>query len=312
MFSKMMAGLRTEAEKVSASNAMMLEESYQKALLRDDRGMNKTQATGLGLGMSGGLGIMGLAMANQAAALGGVSALASASTALAGLGTVAVGAAILPVASVIAIGVGVAGVAALGIGSLMKLAQRDANSIGREIRDNRDFGHESASVSDWLKGAKNLVVNSLRDQFMGKTIETRSNDSLVQSAEKSMGRDAVLDYEIANAVDDDLGKADIVEKLGAEIWDKYGVVVTDEEIKKSLGGERDNSNQTGKILKVDLEKGIIVQSLGQGRATIHPLKDFQRPPIEGQVATVAYKGGKMQEGREQGQEREGGRVLGGR
>lgn len=345
MFSKMMDGLRVEAEKVSGANCAMLANSRGKSWELADKfsgqsAKNRAEASGALLGVGGVLSLIGVAMANQAAgtvamyagytavqtaALGAVglstsagaltTMLAGASATLAGLGTVAIGSAILPVATVIALGAGVAGLAVFGIGQLMGTDRGKGEAIATAVenkdRDSLDkIGRQNVGMSDWLMGAKNFVTNSLRDTFSTSKNKTLERASVVENR-----MDAAEKYEMEDLFGDTFeesvkGKQKIVEKIGSDIWDKHGVVVTDEKLHECLGETHGDSTAYGKILAVDLKSGLVTQSLGRGQATVHNLKDFQRVPVVGQDVSISYKGGKMQGAKEQGNERDSSNSVG--
>lgn len=201
MFSDAIKRLRAEAELVSGANCMMLAEEYKKPYKHEY--FNKIQVTGLTLNAGGVLGVMGLAAANMAAASGSAGILSSASTALAGLGTVAVGTTVLPAAAVIALGVGFVGVATLGIGTLTKhmfknpiyQAGIDDSELSCAIRNDdrktlNEIGARNTGIGDWLKGAKNLVVKSIRESIFGEV-----DHSHVKTETKEAGLDvAVITY----------------------------------------------------------------------------------------------------------------------
>ena len=182
----------------------------------NDRGVpnNKVSDTlkvaGLGTGMTGVLGVMGVAMANQAAstvamyagmtaaqtsslAVAGLAtsagsftaALGSVGTALAGMGSVAVAGASLPVASVVALGAAAAGVTMLAVGKAYSLMKESHNrGIPDAVVDRAFFdpnGREAPKLANWLKAAKSLVVESIQHRFAHKG--PQQNDQPVLSAE---------------------------------------------------------------------------------------------------------------------------------
>lgn len=350
MFSKMMAGLRLEAEKVSESNLGM----WNKLQMAQDnpRGFswnvhekisgqdlkNKVQYAGVGLGVGGVMGIMGVASANVAAAsvAAGVSAgavtttLASISTALATLGTVAVGTAVLPAATVAVIGAGVAGIAVMGVSKLMGVNSEKAYDVTNALQRNdqnalRQIASENIGVADWLKGAKNLVVKSLREAVMGvdnSLVKSASplgmNPSGVGSAPPlGVGANSIPGSSKAAGVDGhafreydaqglfpggEMAQAKMVDAISRAAWEKHGVVVSDDRIHECLGQSQRDASFSGKILAVNEKSGLVLQSTGRGQATIHNLKDFQKMPVVGQNMDVAYKGGQMQGAKEQGQQ----------
>lgn len=336
MFSKMIAGLRTEAEKVSEANCLMLANSHEKKWVLENEMSGRTSITQVrdaGALLSGGgvLGLMGLTMANQAAGTVAMFAgatvaqtagwgaiglstsagatttmLAGASTALASLGTVAVGAAVLPVATVVVLGAMVAGLGTILVSQLMQEDQGKAATaeiaLGRNDHEKLSkLARENIGITDWLKGAKNFVLKSLRQQHLDV------GGMGVGPASTGVGLigDASQEYELedllANSFEEsEIAKHALVDNIGANIWAKLGVVVTEDKIQGCLSKTRENIVNCGKILGVDLNTGLVIQSLGRGQATVHNLKDFEPVPVVGQDMTISYKGGKIQNSQGQG------------
>ncbi|MES2879194.1 MAG: hypothetical protein V4713_12290 [Pseudomonadota bacterium] len=321
MFSKMLTGLRAEAELVNAANCMMLANSHKQGWDLVDQVSGKamkdrTTITGAAMGMGGIVGLMGVAMANQAVALGSAGLLASASTALAGLGTVAIGTAVLPVATVVVLGTAVAGAVTMGIGSLMRENTEKAAHFENAIKSGDKeimvkLSGERLGISDWLKGAKNFLgkVMTGRVQDLQTGIQFQAIEQATISAGASVeGHDAVSAYELedlfGNSVEEsDKGKQWVVEKVGSSVWEKLGVAVTDEKIHECLSGTRADTLNSGKILDVNIKTGLVIQSLGRGHATVHRLKDFATIPEVGQNADISYKGGQMRVAQELSQSR---------
>lgn len=333
MFSTMIKELRQEAELASAANAMMLLNSRTQGWSLVDKLSGKstkdrTLATGMGVGMGGVLSVVGVAMANQAAGMVGMYAgmsaaqvaaasavglstsagtfttlLAGASTALASLGTIAVGASVLPVATVVALGAGVAGIAVMGVSAFMSVDHGKSVELSNALKANdkhaiNEFGRSNLGVSDWLVGAKNFVSKALWQKHV-----TQEAPSVGQVQETAS---AAIEYELADLFANTLGESErdkqaLVEGIAGEMWDKHGVVVTNEKIHACLGDTRVNELSTGKVLAVDTKSGLVLQSIGRGQATVHKLKDFEKVPVVGQDITVQFKGGQMQKAPERGQ-----------
>ena len=328
MFSKMMAGLRAEAEKVSGANCAMLANLKGKAVygiedkISGQSLKNKTFISGMGAGMGGIIGLIGVGMANQAAGMAaagvsgmvGTSALAGASTALAGLGTIAVGSAVLPVATVVTLGAAAAGLVVMGISGLMNVNhQKGSDFLNAALANDRStlskFGAQDVGISDWLKGAKNLVVKSFRESFNGVSAGLDGRSASVNDLPgQALGQDdtylnkdnVIFDYELADLFSDSFedsvtSKQKIVDGIAGAAWDELGVVITDDKIHDCLAGTRRDMACSGKILNVNLKTGLVTQSLGRGQAIVHNLKDFQQVPVVGQDANIVYRGGKVQE-----------------
>lgn len=292
--------LRLEAERVSEANKLMLLNTRVRDgwdLVDKYSGLaaqQKVAAGGVALSAGSLVGMMGVAMANQAAALGTSTLLGTASTALAGLGTVAVGATVLPVATVATLGASVTGIAILAASKLMRVDNEKGFAFEEAIRGRDGEGLKSLAkqdigAMDWIKGARNFLVGSIKQQFFGERAQAVS----VQNK-----HDAMLEYEcedlFANSLEESkLGKQALVEKISSEIWDQHGVVVTDDKIHGCLGKTRDTEVAHGKILSVDKERGLVLQSIGRGQATVHSLKDFSKIPQIGAEMTISYRGGQM-------------------
>ena len=325
MFSKMIAGLRSEAEKVSGSN-------YERLLVtlsQKDRGWGyvsqvtgensaeKMQLGGAFLATGGVVGIMGLAAANQAAGimvagasgLAGTSALASISAALAGLGTVTVGATILPVATVVVLGAAVIGIVAMAVGKAMPIDFNKGHVVGRALQNNdvgalNQIGRDNVGISDWLKGAKNLVASSLKNRFSGAELTPSFEKSDLAAAGKSNALNVWNNYHISDLFDYDEGKQKLVDRIGDVALAKFGVVLDPIKTHEALSQSRGNESFSGKVLAVNEKSGLVLLSSGRGGASVHNLRDFANVPEIGKHADISYKQGKMQSGKEQSKERD--------
>ncbi|MEM8519046.1 hypothetical protein [Janthinobacterium sp. CAN_S7] len=330
MFANMVAGLRKEAEKVSAANYLLLANSHDNSNSIDGvtgrAAREKTKISGVLMSGGGILGLIGVAVANQAAALGAAGMLTSASAAMAGLGTVAVGTAVLPFVTVAAVGVAVSGIAVMGISQLMSVDVEKGFATSKAIQANdldglKKLGSQDVGVSDWLRGAKNFVVKSLQEKFLGnsaRVVEVPAQPDwkqVVPEEKLAQGGNAISLYELEDLLGENLedsaqGKKRVVDLVAGDAWDKLGVVIADEKIHECLSQTRSNETCIGKILAVDKATGLVTQSMGRGRATIHNLKDFDKVPVVGQDADISYRDGKMQVQKNLGNEREAGRSVG--
>jgi len=290
--------LRAEAERVSEANKMALLHTKGRGNLdlvdkfSGRAAQQRIQTGGILVSAGSFLGMAGAAMANQAAALGASGLLATASTAMAGLGTVAVGSAVLPVATVATLGASVAGLAVVAASKLMRVnmdkgfAFADALQQGDKAQL-RSLAKTNLGLGDWIKGARNLLVNSFKQQ------------SNVDANRELPARtyDAAFEYEMedlfGDAEDSRLGKQALVEQVASEIWDTHGIVVTDDKVHACLGKARGNDSTYGKILGIDKDRGVVIQSIGRGQATIHNLKDFSVEPQLGAEMMVSYRSGQM-------------------
>lgn len=308
--SGLFASLRKEAERVSASNKIVLFQTNQRQgrnavdQFSGHSARSKLGVGGLGLGAGSLMGLMGVAAANQAAALGSAGLLASASTALAGLGTVTLGAAILPAATVATLGGAVAGVAIFGVSRLMKvdisrgINLQQALEQGNETRFQK-LSNESLTMKDWFSGAKNLLVDAFqRDRQKSLELTThkglRENDAPINQEKTNLA----LEYELidlfgSSPEKDQIMKNDLVSQLSARLWDNRNIVVTEDKIKSFFENSRGNESNFGKILGIDKEQGLVIQSIGRGQATIHKLQDFDITPKIGSEMMISYRGGKM-------------------
>lgn len=164
MFSKIMDGLRTEAEKVAKTNAQMLAAHEQRVA----RSNIKTVAGAYAAVGGACLNVVGLLSPTILAADGALKMAAVASAAKS-LGIVAVGASVFPVAQVVGLGVAVAGAAYMIYhGSGLSIKNNDYESVASfysKARSDPDQRTGNASTSDWLIGAKNMMVKSLGDYF---------------------------------------------------------------------------------------------------------------------------------------------------
>lgn len=293
--------LRTEAERASQANLMLMAELKGEKLDRvSDKVSGRSLQDGvalLGAGVSAGslLGLVGMAAANQAAALGTGGLIASASTALASLGTVAVGVGVLPVATVTALGAAVTGIAVVALSKMLPVNHEKGAAVVSAIRDGdrdqlSDFGRESPRAVDWLKGARALFFKSNSERLLGDQ---------APHAERAVRPDASLFYDMADLFSGSeqeslRNRQAFVEKLAGEIWEKTGAHVDFEALHSGLGKTRDEVTTVGRVVNVDKQRGLVVQSLGRGRATVHLLSDFANPPKVGSDISVSYKRGAMQ------------------
>ena len=293
--------LRAEAERASQANLMLMAELDDLQLDRvADKVSGRSLQAGVslfGAGMSAGslVGLMGMAVANQAAALGTGGFLASASTALAGLGTVALGAGVLPVATVVALGAAVTGIAVIGASKLLPINHEKGAAVANAILDGdraelSNIARESPSAVDWLQGAKAVLFKGNAERLLGQD---------APEADRALRPDAALFYDMADLFaaseqESARSRGDLVEQIAGEIWEKTGTHVDLDSIHSSLAKTRDQVTNVGKIVDVDKERGLVIQSLGRGRATVHLLADFPTPPKVGSDISVSYMRGAMQ------------------
>lgn len=309
----MFSRLRTEAERVNAANKMVLFQTKGRQGLNSINQFSGHDAKmklgigGLGLGMGSSLGMVGVAMANQAAALGSAGLLASASTALAGLGTVTLGAAVLPVATVVTLGGAVAGVAIFGASRLMKVDVAKGFNLQRALErgDQAKFENlskETVELRAWFKGAKNLLVNTFRqhgqEEEPGHIAEVEKPGAQ-DISNRAPEMNYVVEYELLELfgggspeIDKQL-QLDMAAELSAKIWNQHGIVVTEDKIHSCLGRTRENETTYGKIVGIDKQQGLVIQSIGRGQATIHKLEDFAVEPKIGNEIMVSYRGGQL-------------------
>lgn len=349
MFSKMIAGLRSEAEKVSGSNYAMLMDHPNKGSIASEisgsSAKDKAMMSAGILAIVGTSGVFGLASANMAAAsvAAGVQvgaatmSLASASSVLAGLGTVAVGAFVLPVATVVAVGLLATSAVALVISKAMSVNwSKGIDAQGLAQKNDREglvnFGATQTGLSDWLKGAKNIAVNSLKDLFAGdrslaslnKTALSASTDGRAESSPAPVSMslrsnnpkfaaapikdkknlNVFSDYEVSDLLDHDEGKQKLVDRIGDVALAKFGVVLDPIKTREALSQSRSNESFSGKILAVNEKSGLVLMSSGRGIASVHNLRDFAKSPEVGKNTDISYKQGKMQTGKEQAKERD--------
>jgi hypothetical protein len=119
------------------------------------------------------------------------------------------------------------------------------------------------------------------------------------SNEPTWRSEATLDYDIAELFADSPAdarrrKRSLVERVGNEMWARHGVLVDDDQIHACLARSRDRAMSVGRILAVDRERGLVVQSLGRKHGTLHNLSSFPVTPALGAVVTITYRGGALQ------------------
>ncbi|KWW32392.1 hypothetical protein AU374_05992 [Cupriavidus metallidurans] len=297
--SGMFERLRAEAERASAANKMALLHTKSRGNLdlvdkfSGRAAQQRIQTGGILVSAGSFLGMAGVAMANQAAAMGASGLLASASTAMAGLGTVAVGTTVLPAVTVAALGASVAGLAVVAASKLMRVNMDKGYAFADALQQGdkeqlQSLGKTNIGLGDWIKGARSLLVNSFKQQ---------SNLEAKRDVPAAKTYDAAFEYEMedlfGDAEDSRLGKQGLVDRVASEIWDKHGIVVTDDKVHACLGKARGNDSTYGKILGIDKDRGLVIQSIGRGQATIHNLKDFAVEPKLGAEMMVSYRSGQM-------------------
>lgn len=279
----MFKAIREEAEKVNAINTQVIARSMKEqgrpwALSDEFSGQkSKSRATlsGLGLASGGVLGLIGVGMANAA----GAGALGGAASAIGALGTVALGAAVLPAATVAAVGVGVTGLAVLAASQLMKVDYERGIRMSDAARSQNtgeldSLSKQNLSLGAWVKGAKNTLFNMMKSD---------------------LGHKAAVQVDSRDVVD-----------LGDQIYADHNVTIGDDAIKAFMDGKPKDGESIGKIVGVDKEKGIVIQHTGRGAGAIHKLSDFKTPPAVGEVMSLKYRGGALQQGPSHQQEQASG------
>lgn len=302
--------LRAEAERVSEANMLAMADAKGRGSSVADHYSGQTLKSRLevgGLALSGGsmIGLIGVALANQAAVLGTSGLLASASTALAGLGAVTLGTAVLPVATVATLGAAVTGLTIAAVGKVLSVDHERGADIEEAIQrgDNRllrSLGRDSLGLKDWLKGAQQVLFKGIKQQFFGEK---------EPEADRILKNDARLEYELddlfSNTPDESLrARNELVNEIAGEIWDSHGVVVDDSALHEALGRTRDGVTNIGKVVAVDQERGLVIQSIGRGRATVHSLDGFDKMPQVGEELTLSYQQGVMRLSRGHASERQ--------
>lgn len=96
-------------------------------------------------------------------------------------------------------------------------------------------------------------------------------------------------------------RADVL-NIGTDIYKRLHMVVSPRDITDCVDGLRTNASFSGKILEVDQERGLVVQSLGRQQATVHRLGDFEQAPVAGKNMDIKYRDGKVALGTELGTE----------
>jgi len=119
------------------------------------------------------------------------------------------------------------------------------------------------------------------------------------SNESHMAVDATLDYDIAelfaeSAEDGRRRRQALIDRIGNDLWARHGVLVEDNEIHDCLARTRVDVVNIGRVLGIDAERGLVIQSLGRARATVHNLNSFPVPPAVGTLVTITYRGGGLQ------------------
>lgn len=88
----------------------------------------------------------------------------------------------------------------------------------------------------------------------------------------------------------------IVEKLAAEVLNagsRYGLQMDSVKVSQLLeGGRTPDGKYIGKVVGVDERLGLVFQSIGQGKGTIHRIDTLSKVPAIGEVAEITVKDGR--------------------
>ncbi|TXI24247.1 MAG: hypothetical protein E6Q67_03235 [Roseateles sp.] len=302
--------LRVEAERASQANLIMLAERQRGKWTSHDlsdqfsgrRMQQRLEVGGLALSASSVVALMGVAVANQAAALGTSAMLASASTALASLGTVAAGTAVLPVAPVVALGTAVVGLAIHLGGKLLPVDHEKGSDFAAALRlvDKTSLtalGSRYVGVASWLQGLKRQIFDRRKEQVCGEVPVEKAAQVRIHM-EASV--DAWARYQLADLFSESPDEARreqaaIIERLVEEMWLHHDVTIDPLQAHAALDGVQDVVT-TGQVVAVDRERGLVLQTIGDGRVTLHVLRDFDEPPVVGDHLTLTYEGGRLIQG----------------
>lgn len=102
----------------------------------------------------------------------------------------------------------------------------------------------------------------------------------------------------------------VVEKMATAVLtagQSYGLKLDTVKVSQMLeGGRTPDSLSIGKIMGIDQRLGLVYQSLGQGKGTVHRIDTLSKLPEVGEVATINFKNGRghvENEGHSRGQGR---------
>lgn len=314
MFETVMQGLRAEAERVGQSNYLMLANEPLK-----DKGSIKNRVSGNEkkdrqtvmasiLSVGGITGMMGVAVANQAAALGTGAVLTKASAALMGLGSVAIGSAAIPVVTVATLGAAAVGAVLLITSQTMRVDYAKGARVAEAVMKNdlealKMEGAQRLTTGNWLKGTANYLMKAIREIVPGQSpyVQSIENDT-VQSHPQNIERrkdDLRLQYFVedvfsSSVSEGELAKEALIENVADKIWQKHGLVADAEQIKSCLESAPQSRQFVGNVIEVDKESGLVYQSMGRGRVAVHHISDFAKTPEVGKMLEVSYKNGVMQ------------------
>lgn len=88
----------------------------------------------------------------------------------------------------------------------------------------------------------------------------------------------------------------VVERLSAEVLNagkKFGIQMDSVKVSQLLeGGRTPDGHYIGKVVGIDERLGLVYQSLGQGKGTVHRLDTLSKPPVIGEVAEITVKNGR--------------------
>lgn len=314
MFGTAMQGLRAEAERIGQSNYLMLANGplKEKAAIanRVSGSEKKNQQTVMASILSAGgiTGMMGVAVANQAAALGTGAVLAKASAALMGLGSVAIGSAAIPVVTVATLGAAAVGAVLLITSQTMGIDYDKGARVAEAVMKNdlealKAEGAQRLTAGNWLKGTVSYLMKAIRENVSRQSphLQSIENDT-VQSHPQNNKRhkdDLRLQYFVEDVFstsvsEGELAKEALIENVSDQIWQKHGLVADAEQIKSCLESAPQSRSFVGNVIEVDKESGLVFQSMGRGRVAVHHISDFSKTPEVGKMLEVSYKNGAMQ------------------
>ena len=102
--------------------------------------------------------------------------------------------------------------------------------------------------------------------------------------------DARVDYLLAFPDD----AAEQVEQLIDVAIVKHNLLLTPQEVGLCFARGKEGL-QLGKVVDVDLDKGLVLQSVGRGRGALHCIADLGRVPEVDEMLEVNYRAGKATE-----------------
>lgn len=143
---------------------------------------------------------------------------------------------------------------------------------------NEDLRELVEATHDAFRG----VVGWAQKHGFGNLLPSRDEGKVIIIA-----NDARVDYLLAFPED----AAQQMEAIIDVAIVKHHLLLTPKEVGLCFARGKDGQ-QIGTVVDVDLDRGLVLQSIGQGRGALHCISDLGKVPEVGEVLDVRYHAGK--------------------